>query len=356
MRLLSRLSGRRGRAVALAGAGALAAALVIVPAGPAHAAIACEVTYTKAWDNGSGFGANLALRNLGDPLNGWALTFAFPGNQRVTEGWPVLWTQPAGSNQVTAQSNAPWNAVIATGATFQLGFNGNYSGANVNPTAFSVNGVACAGPPPPNAPPTVAITSPANGATFNAPANVTVNATASDSNGTVTVVDFFRNGMLVGSDTTAPYSFTNTALPAGNYTLQARATDNGGATATAQVSIVVNQPTGPVIQVSPVTLVVPEGGTASYNITLSAAPPGGSIVVISARTAGDTDITVSVGAQRTFTTANFATPQSVTLAAAQDADSADGQATITVSAPNLASVLVTANEDDDEGPPQSPYV
>ncbi|NJL74424.1 MAG: hypothetical protein HC892_04655, partial [Saprospiraceae bacterium] len=39
-----------------------------------------------------------------------------------------------------------------------------------------------------NTPPTVAITAPTNGQTFTADANLTVNATASDANGTVSKV------------------------------------------------------------------------------------------------------------------------------------------------------------------------
>jgi hypothetical protein len=43
-------------------------------------------------------------------------------------------------------------------------------------------------PPPPNTPPTVSLTAPANGASFTAPASITMTANASDSNGTVAKV------------------------------------------------------------------------------------------------------------------------------------------------------------------------
>src|SRR5687767_15895182 len=76
--------------------------------------------------------------------------------------------------------------------------------------------------------PTAQITSPANGATFTAPANISIAATASDSDGTVAKVDFFQGTTLLESDTTSPYSFSWTNVPAGTYSLRAVATDNLG--------------------------------------------------------------------------------------------------------------------------------
>lgn len=73
--------------------------------------------------------------------------------------------------------------------------------------------------------PIVSITSPADGASFNAPASITINATATD-NGTITKVDFYSGATLIGTDNTAPYSYTWTPVSAGSYTLTARATDN----------------------------------------------------------------------------------------------------------------------------------
>ena len=96
--------------------------------------------------------------------------------------------------------------------------------------------------PPGNAPPTVNITSPANNQNFTAPANITISADASDVDGTVSKVDFFANGTLIGTDTTAPYSMTWNNVGAGEYTFLAVATDNQGATGTStQITITVSQ-------------------------------------------------------------------------------------------------------------------
>ncbi len=83
-----------------------------------------------------------------------------------------------------------------------------------------------------NTPPSVSIASPATGATFTAPVNVTITANASDADGSVQQVSFFANGALLGTDTSSPYSFTWTNVTVGNHTLTAVATDNQSATTT----------------------------------------------------------------------------------------------------------------------------
>ena len=92
-----------------------------------------------------------------------------------------------------------------------------------------------------NATPVAAISSPSNGATFTAPANITINATASDSNGSVTRVDFYAGTQLIGNTSTAPYVVTWNNAPAGTYALTAVARDNGGASGTSSpVNVTVN--------------------------------------------------------------------------------------------------------------------
>lgn len=92
-----------------------------------------------------------------------------------------------------------------------------------------------------NQPPTSAITSPANGAPYTAPATIAINASASDSNGTVTKVDFYGGSTRIGSDTTSPYSVIWSNVAAGSYALTAVAFDNAGAsTASAAVNVTVN--------------------------------------------------------------------------------------------------------------------
>lgn len=79
-----------------------------------------------------------------------------------------------------------------------------------------------------DAPPTIALTAPANNATFAPGATVALAATAADSDGTIARVEFFQGGTKLGEDTLSPYTFTWTGVPLGSYSVTAIARDNGG--------------------------------------------------------------------------------------------------------------------------------
>lgn len=76
-------------------------------------------------------------------------------------------------------------------------------------------------------PPTVTLGTP-TGTPFIAPATVGLSAAAADSDGTITKVEFFANGGLIGTDTVAPYQISWSNVVAGSHSLTARATDNNG--------------------------------------------------------------------------------------------------------------------------------
>jgi glucose/arabinose dehydrogenase len=86
-------------------------------------------------------------------------------------------------------------------------------------------------PPPANLPPTITFDAPTNGATFTAGFPLTLTASATDPDGTVTGVQFFDGATLLGAVTTPPYTLATT-LYTGTHTLTAIATDNKGAQAT----------------------------------------------------------------------------------------------------------------------------
>ena len=122
---------------------------------------------------------------------------------------------------------------------------------------------------PTNQPPTVSITSPANGASYAAPATMTIAANASDSDGTVTRVDFYRGSTLIASDTTSPYSISWSNVAAGSYALTAVAFDNGGASTTsAAVNVTVSSTAPPPTKVAFNPSPDHSTGVTSYSVAL----------------------------------------------------------------------------------------
>ncbi|WP_424961288.1 polysaccharide lyase family 7 protein [Ekhidna sp.] len=98
----------------------------------------------------------------------------------------------------------------------------------------------------PNNPPSVSITNPSNNDTFIESDDITITANASDSDGTISKVEFFEGSNKLGEDTSSPYSFEWENVAEGNYSLTAVATDDKGSTTTSsEVGITINsQPTG----------------------------------------------------------------------------------------------------------------
>ena len=110
----------------------------------------------------------------------------------------------------------------------------------------------------PNAPPSVSLTAPANGASAPVNTPVTVSAAASDGDGTVTEVEFFDGVTAIATDTSSPYSVVWTPSVVGTRDLTARATDNLGAVTTSTaVSFTVDPPVGGDIDPPTATLTAP---------------------------------------------------------------------------------------------------
>jgi len=93
--------------------------------------------------------------------------------------------------------------------------------------------------------PSVSLSDPLNNTAFAAGSNIVIDATASDSDGSVTKVDFYQGSTLLGTDTSAPYTFVWSNVPAGIYSLTAKGTDDGGAVTTSSaISVTVIAPAG----------------------------------------------------------------------------------------------------------------
>jgi Galactose oxidase-like, Early set domain/Bacterial Ig domain len=143
-----------------------------------------------------------------------------------------------GAAKLGEDTSAPygftWSGVAAGTYTLTARATDNLSAATTSAAAtITVSASA-------NTPPTANITSPADGAVFAWKPTITVTATASDPDGTVTMVEFLDRTTVLAQDTSAPYSFTWKNVPQGSHVLTARATDNAGAvTTSSQVGITV---------------------------------------------------------------------------------------------------------------------
>ncbi|MEV5632384.1 cellulose-binding domain-containing protein, partial [Micromonospora tulbaghiae] len=167
--------------LASAGAALLASASVAVALPAGAAAAGCSVNYAISSQWQGGFGANVTVTNLGDPLSSWTLTWSFGAGQTVTQSWNTDLTQSGSA--VTAR-NVSYNGSVPTNGTTSFGFNGSWTSSNPVPTSFALNGVTCTGgtttpttgapttaPPTTAAPTTAPPTTPPPGGTCNLPSS-----------------------------------------------------------------------------------------------------------------------------------------------------------------------------------------
>ena len=123
------------------------------------------------------------------------------------------------------------------------------------PVSITVTGNA-------NVPPTISLTNPTNNSVFTAPADIMLQADATDSDGTIAKVEFYNGTNKLGEDTSSPFSFHWTGVAAGNYTLRASAIDNLGASnVSTDISIIVRNSASPIL--------LRDVATASGNFTFS---------------------------------------------------------------------------------------
>jgi hypothetical protein len=125
--------------------------------------------------------------------------------------------------------------------------------------------------------PTANIAAPANNASYSFGANIPLSVNASDNGGVITLVEFFVDGNMVGTDATAPFSF-DYAATGGAHTFYAVVYDNdclSTQTSSVNFSVVNNNP-------PTVTLTAPEfvlfGNTVTFSAT--AADSDGTIVSV----------------------------------------------------------------------------
>lgn len=157
----------------------------------------------------------------------------------------------AGTPGVGGQFEATWsNATVGT-HTVTASVNYISGGQLVELTSDSIQITVTQDP---NIPPEVAITSPAQGATFAAPATLTVESAASDPDGTVVHVRYVSSHPHIIADqvrASPPYQAQWQDVPSGNYVIYAEATDNAQATTLSDPLSVTVSPPADVVVIAP---------------------------------------------------------------------------------------------------------
>ncbi|MGV3581664.1 MAG: Ig-like domain-containing protein [Methylophilus sp.] len=152
-----------------------------------------------------------------------------------------------GTTLIGTATTAPYSVTWSNAAA------GTYSLTAKATTSLNLTTTSAANSITIKASPTVALSAPANNASFTANPTITVSANATPSSGqSITQVEFFASigtatPVLIGTDTTAPYSISWSNVAGATYSLKAKATDNlgGTKTSTARTIIVATAPNVP---------------------------------------------------------------------------------------------------------------
>lgn len=130
----------------------------------------------------------------------------------------------------------------------------------------------------PNQAPQVTITSPVNNSNIVAGPPITLNANASDNDGSIVKVEFFSNGSKFYEDAAAPYQFIGENIEPGVYVVRARAIDNRGDSTwsdTVRVTVTGCTPAGAISAEGYANI----PGAAIYNLTGNSSFPASPSIV-----------------------------------------------------------------------------
>lgn len=175
------------------------------------------------------------------------LTAAAADDVGVTSVQFTVDNQNVGAPLTTGPYTLAWNSTTVANGSHAVRVVARDAAGNT--TTSSPVDIVVANPVPDGAPPTVSLTAPAAGTVTN---TVTITASATDNVG-VTKVEFLVDGVVIATDTSAPYSAswnTNTSA-LGGHSLTAKAYDaaNNSATSAAR-SVTVVDSTRPTVSVT----------------------------------------------------------------------------------------------------------
>ena len=163
----------------------------------------------------------------------WNLNGATTGNQ-IEDDQPWALFGDASGSYNSGQFNLGVHSLTATPYDGNGGAGGGGTAGNPLTISFTVTNFIVVT----NALPIVALTNPPGGSSFTAPAELSLEATASDLDGSVTNVAFYAGTTKIGEDATPPFSFLWTNVSAGAYSLTARAIDDQGDTTVSAANVI----------------------------------------------------------------------------------------------------------------------
>jgi hypothetical protein len=156
--------------------------------------------------------------------------------------WTITVAPAAGQTGIAMIAVTVCDPALCATTTFQL---------NVNPL------------------PIIALSSPLNGASFTAPATVSIAANVTPNGHTITQVQFFNGNTLLGSVAALPYVFNWNAVPAGSYSVSASAIFDAGSGMVTSAGSVITIAPAPVLpppwQAANIGTIVPTSGAGITN-------------------------------------------------------------------------------------------
>ncbi|MFN8415547.1 MAG: endo-1,4-beta-xylanase [Cytophagaceae bacterium] len=224
------------------------------------------------------------------------------GIQTLVPSQPITLTATTSATGVTYTWYNGTSVVGSNASTLSVTTAGNYSVQITNGTCQATsNTVSVVNA---NAP-LVSMISPTNNGTAIAPATIILEAQATDSDGSITKVEFYQNNVKVGEGTgTTSYQYTLTNVAQGAYTFYAVATDNSGLqTTSASVNFTVGVNQSPIVNTFTATYNQPTPGsssTGSIDIAVNAQDPEGGALTVEIYD-GTTLLTTLTNAPYTYT-------------------------------------------------------
>ena len=202
--------------------------------------------------------ASVHASMLGTELSGWEFrrrdtarerSFRSAGPAGHPAGWVRIVREGGLFTAYHSGDGATWTLVGSDRITMPDTVYVGLVTSSDNATTFSTAtfaGVLVRRPTAGNAPPDISIVDPIASERFPVGSSIGIKANATDPDGVVARVDFYRGSTLIASDTSSPFGTTWSPATAGTHTLSAIARDTDGAATSASVNIVVGTGTIPV--------------------------------------------------------------------------------------------------------------